>query len=177
MKAETILGAFIAALIGFGTGLLALLQQPDATVSGITQTAWVVLAVGSAISFLKDFQAISTRRALTKVTGGQITQVLAVLALMPFLVSCAGLTPNKTAEITVDSILVLSAELDMAERRDWISNEREDELQNKLIDALKILRTAYVPGGVAGCPAELTEQECLQIILREVEEALREAEQ
>ena len=70
MKVETTGGAFIAALIGFGTGFLALLQQEGVTgVSDISEVAWWVLAVGSAIAFAKDYQALSTRRAIGKLTG------------------------------------------------------------------------------------------------------------
>ena len=50
--------------------MLALLQTPGvASVGDIGQIAWIVLAVGALISFLKDFQSISTRRLINKVTG------------------------------------------------------------------------------------------------------------
>ncbi len=69
-KLNTIIGALVAALILFLTGMLALLQTPGvASVGDIGQIAWIVLAVGALISFLKDFQSISTRRLINKVTG------------------------------------------------------------------------------------------------------------
>jgi len=69
-KLNTILGASVAAFILFLTGMLALLQTPGvASVGDIGQIAWIVLAVGALISFLKDFQSISTRRLINKVTG------------------------------------------------------------------------------------------------------------
>ncbi len=69
-KLNTILGASVAALILFLTRMLALLQTPGVeSVGDIGQIAWVVLAVGALISFLKDFQSISTRRLINKVTG------------------------------------------------------------------------------------------------------------
>ena len=69
-KLNTIIGALVAALILFLTGMLALLQTPGvASVGDIGQIAWIVLAVGALVSFLKDFQSISTRRLINKVTG------------------------------------------------------------------------------------------------------------
>lgn len=75
---NTIIGALIAAAIGFFTGMLALLQQEGVqALSDIGEIAWIVLVVGALISFLKDYQAIATRRAINKVTktgdgGGDI---------------------------------------------------------------------------------------------------------
>tara|TARA_R110002126_G_scaffold203064_7_gene350411 strand:- start:686 stop:922 length:237 start_codon:yes stop_codon:yes gene_type:complete len=70
MNLNTIVGALIAALILFFTGMLALLQTEGvATISDIGQVAWIVLGVGALISFLKDYQAISTRRLVNKITG------------------------------------------------------------------------------------------------------------
>ena len=69
-KLNTILGALVAALILFLTGMLALMQTPGvASVGDIGQIAWIVLGVGALISFLKDFQSISARRLINKVTG------------------------------------------------------------------------------------------------------------
>lgn len=70
MNLNTIVGAVIAALILFFTGMLALLQTEGVqTISDIGQVAWIVLGVGALISFLKDYQAISTRRLVNKITG------------------------------------------------------------------------------------------------------------
>ena len=67
---NTITGALIAALIGFGNALLALfLNAPEFTFAMITQAGWVGLIVGAGMQFLKDYQAISTRRLVNKVTG------------------------------------------------------------------------------------------------------------
>lgn len=69
---ETIVGAVIAALIGFLTVVLALLMQEGVTqLSDISQLAWVVALVGAAISFLKDFQALWARRKLASITGSK----------------------------------------------------------------------------------------------------------
>ena len=70
MNSETVIGAFIAAAIGFLTAMLALLVQDGvSSVSDISQLAWIVAGVGALISFLKDYQALSARRMIAKVTG------------------------------------------------------------------------------------------------------------
>ncbi len=72
MKIETIGGALIAALILFVTGFMALLQQEGvASWRDISEVAWWILGGGSLLSFLKDFQALSTRRVIAKITGNQ----------------------------------------------------------------------------------------------------------
>ena len=69
-KMNTIIGALVAALILFLTGTLALLQTEGvSSVGDIGQIAWIVLAVGALISFLKDFQSISARRLINKMTA------------------------------------------------------------------------------------------------------------
>ena len=66
----TIIGAFIAALIAFLTTVLALLTQEGVTqLNDISQLAWIVAGVGALISFLKDYQALSTRKVIAKYTG------------------------------------------------------------------------------------------------------------
>lgn len=70
MKIETLGGALIAALILFVSGFLALLQQDGVNSAGdISQVAWWVLAGGAVLSFLKDYQALTTRRVISKLTG------------------------------------------------------------------------------------------------------------
>lgn len=67
---NTLIGALIAALIAGLTAALALLNGPEVTqLSDITPLQWVIVLVGIAITFLKDYQAISTRRLVNKVTG------------------------------------------------------------------------------------------------------------
>ncbi len=74
MNISTIGGAFIAALIGFLTGFLALLTQEGVTdISDIGQIAWIVLSVGALISFFKDFQALATRKAISNMIGPAAT--------------------------------------------------------------------------------------------------------
>ena len=72
MKVETLSGALIAALIGFLNALLALfLNNPEFTFAQITQAAWVGMLLGAVVQFLKDYQAISTRRIVANLTGRQ----------------------------------------------------------------------------------------------------------
>ncbi len=67
---NTILGAFVATIIALLTAALALLSGPQVTSLGdITGLQWVILLIGGALTFFKDFQAISARRLVNKVTG------------------------------------------------------------------------------------------------------------
>jgi hypothetical protein len=56
---NTIVGALVATIIAMLTAALALLNGLQ----------WVILLIGGAITFFKDFQAISARRLVNKVTG------------------------------------------------------------------------------------------------------------
>jgi uncharacterized membrane protein len=67
---NTIIGAFVATIVALLTAALALLSGPDITsLSDITSLQWTILLIGGAITFFKDFQAISARRLVNKVTG------------------------------------------------------------------------------------------------------------
>ena len=71
MKVETITGAAIAALISFLNALLALfMNDKEMTFAMIQQAAWVSMIVGALIQFLKDYQALSTRKLISNITGG-----------------------------------------------------------------------------------------------------------
>lgn len=68
---EQIIGAFIAALILFTGSVLTLFNQdPTLTFAQISQAGWVSIIGGSMVAFLKDYQAITTRKLIGKVTGG-----------------------------------------------------------------------------------------------------------
>lgn len=70
MSVNTIVGALVATIIAILTGALALLSGDTITaLSDISQLQWVILLVGGAITFFKDFQAITARRLVNKVTG------------------------------------------------------------------------------------------------------------
>lgn len=67
---NTIIGALIAAIISFGNALLAMfLNDPDLTFAMIRQAAWVGLIGGFVVQFFKDYQAITTRRMVSNLTG------------------------------------------------------------------------------------------------------------
>lgn len=76
---NTVIGAVIAALIAFITGGIALMQGDNVTqISDISDLQWFILGGGALVTFLKDYQAIATRRMLNKVTktgdgGGSIS--------------------------------------------------------------------------------------------------------
>jgi hypothetical protein len=92
MKSEIILGAAIAAIIGFLSGFLALMSQDGvAHLADIGEQAWWILGTGAVLNFLKDFQAVATRNSLAKVTGSGNTYPLAPLALLVALGALFGL--------------------------------------------------------------------------------------
>lgn len=64
------IGALVAALILFMSSMVTLFtNDPALEFSGIPTAVWVSIAGGAAISFFKDYQAISTRRMINKATG------------------------------------------------------------------------------------------------------------
>lgn len=70
MNVNTLVGALIAALILFGSSVVTLFtSNPDLTFAQLTTATWVSLAGGAAVAFLKDYQALSTRRLVNKVSG------------------------------------------------------------------------------------------------------------
>ena len=67
---NTIIGALIATLIAVATAALALLSGAGVTSLGdISGLQWTILLVGGAITFGKDFQAITARRLVNKIAG------------------------------------------------------------------------------------------------------------
>lgn len=69
MNINTIIGALIAALILFISSITTLfMENPELTFGAIKQSSWVSIVGGAAVAFLKDYQAITTRRIVNKVT-------------------------------------------------------------------------------------------------------------
>ncbi len=67
---NTIIGALIAALILFGSSVVTLFtNNPEMTFADLSTATWVSLVGGAAVAFLKDYQALTTRRWANKVTG------------------------------------------------------------------------------------------------------------
>ena len=70
MNFETVIGAFLAALVSFLTALTALFaNEPELTFSMIKTSAWVGMAGGALLQFIKDYQARSVRRAIANMRG------------------------------------------------------------------------------------------------------------
>lgn len=70
MNVSTIGGALIAALISFMNALLALyMNDPELSFGMISQAAWVGMIGGGLVQFFKDYQALSTRRVISNITG------------------------------------------------------------------------------------------------------------
>lgn len=66
---NTVIGALIAALISGLTATLVVLNgEAVVQLSDVTPLQWTILGIGIAITFLKDYQSISTRRLVNKVT-------------------------------------------------------------------------------------------------------------
>lgn len=69
INTNTLIGALVAALILFSSSMVTLfVENPDLTFDAIKQSTWVSVVGGAFIAFLKDYQAISTRRLVNKVT-------------------------------------------------------------------------------------------------------------
>jgi hypothetical protein len=67
---NTIIGALIATIIAVLTAALALLSGANVDSLGdISGLQWIILLIGGAITFGKDFQAITARRLVNRVTG------------------------------------------------------------------------------------------------------------
>jgi hypothetical protein len=64
-----LIGALIAALILFLSSMVTLFTNDPALEFNVIPTAvWVSIGGGAAIAFLKDYQAITTRRLINKAT-------------------------------------------------------------------------------------------------------------
>ena len=67
---NSVIGAVVATMIAMLTAALALLSGEGVTaVSDISGLQWTILVIGGAITFLKDWQAITARRVINNVTG------------------------------------------------------------------------------------------------------------
>lgn len=70
MKIETIGGALIAAVILLVSNLMSLFaQDAELTFAMIGQATWVSVIGGVLVAFLKDYQAVSTRQFISKLTN------------------------------------------------------------------------------------------------------------
>jgi len=70
MNVNTLTGALIAALILFGSSVVTLFtNNADMTFADLSTATWVSLLGGAAIAFLKDYQALTVRRTVNKISG------------------------------------------------------------------------------------------------------------
>lgn len=70
MNINTLTGALIAALILFGSSVVTLFtNNPDMVFADLSTATWVSLVGGAAIAFLKDYQALTVRRTVNKISG------------------------------------------------------------------------------------------------------------
>ncbi len=105
---ETVTGALIAALIGFVTGFIALFQMEGVTSwRDIAEASWWVLAGGAVLSFLKDYQALATRRMIGKMRGNAMIWAVLVLPL----IMLPGCVTRPTVDSIEDAIAVTSVEI------------------------------------------------------------------
>lgn len=105
-----------------------------------------------------------------------MNKIIYVCITILILTGCAA-SPNKQKAMIAESIGYASDQIDRAERNGWITNEREDELQNRLLDALGLLSGNTLVSDVITCSAGDSDRECIDRILRQIEDELREAEQ
>ena len=69
MSINSLIGALIAALILFISSITTLfVENPELTFGMIKQSSWVSIVGGAIVAFLKDYQAISTRRLVNRFT-------------------------------------------------------------------------------------------------------------
>jgi hypothetical protein len=69
VNTNTLIGAFTAALILFLSSIVTLFtNDPTLEFEHISTAVWVSIGGGAAIAFLKDYQAITTRRFINRAT-------------------------------------------------------------------------------------------------------------
>lgn len=70
MNIGTVGGALIAAAILFISNLMSLFaQDAELTFAMIGQATWVSVVGGALVAFLKDYQAVNTRKIISKLTN------------------------------------------------------------------------------------------------------------
>lgn len=186
---ETYLGAFVAALILFGSNLVTLfVENPDLTLTALKQSTWIAVGGGALVAFLKDFQAVNTRNALSKMT--KTGNVHGLAGWFVVLVACftiaACTAPRPKIDSLSDAIVVTSADIETAatEVRKLcgntapngpcvplapISTEKKDELKKHLQTAVNYVAQAnwaLTSNDEAGAADQLSRAETLLLIVQ-----------
>lgn len=194
MKIENFVGALIAAVILFVTGFMALLQQDGVTsVADISPIAWYILAGGALLGFLKDAQALWTRRKIASITGADVNRIscrpwTAILALIIASTLFAGCgTQRPKIDSISDGIIVTAADIESIATEvkrlcgntapggacapgSSISTASKERLKVRLQTAQDALTTAnrmLAAGDSAGAKDRLGQVELVLAILRE----------
>lgn len=190
MKAETIGGAAIAALNCFGSAVLALFMQNDQlTLDQISQAAWISMGLGAFLQFLKDYQAISTRRLLERARelGGGTARSPWYIGLFAGLVlllgGCAS-NPNNlitAGGLTVKQATAIVRQGCQAEVPDGpcrggslISSDQRDEAKAAILATLDVLDAASRFADKGEALSAITMLEQADILLEELSKLLTE---
>jgi len=191
MKIENIGGAAFAALNVFLTGTLALFQTDGvSTIGDIPQLAWIILTVGTALGFVKDAQALWTRRQLSRLTPGPMIQspwltgILAGLLALSMLSGCV--TPRPKIDSIADGIAVTAADIETAAQTvkslcrntepggpcaadALISTDTKERLKNQLqemLNALTVANLALSAADTSQAQTKLQQTTALLLILQ-----------
>lgn len=98
---------------------------------------------------------------------------LLVFGAVLVLTACS-LTPNKAKVITAETLDTLSYQLDQYEKRGWIEDKKEDELQKSLLFAFDLATGSQQAIDTFYCPEAKEKSECISDITLKVETLLRE---
>ncbi len=190
MKIETIGGAAIAALILFITGFLAVFQQEGiGSVKDIAEGTWWVLLGGAALSFAKDYQALSARRLLANMTGSGNVHSPAAVGILAILLACFALSGCAAQRPQIDSIAdgiaVTAADVETAAQTvrslcrnaqpggpcavgALISTRQKESLKNGLqdvLDGLSIANLALAMDDFSGAKTKLARTQAILAVL------------
>lgn len=105
-------------------------------------------------------------------------KLLTILLSALLMASCATTAPSPTVigYATSQTLMDAAAEVDRAEKRGWITPAEESEMLDNLIAGQQLLGSLLVVGEVPGCTELQTDQECLQQVLLNIEDKLRESQ-
>ncbi|MCH8134809.1 MAG: hypothetical protein IIB77_02385 [Proteobacteria bacterium] len=187
MKIETLGGAAIAAAILFITGFLAVFQQEGiGSVKDIAEGTWWVLLGGAILSFAKDYQALSARRFLARMSGSGNVHSPAAVGILAILLACFALSGCAAQRPQIDSIAdgiaVTAADVETAAQTvrslcrnldpggpcaagALISTTQKESLKNGLQDVLDSLSLANLALAMDDYPGARTKLARTQAIL------------